>query len=248
MTCGQRQACEDDCRSTVRLLWWAPPPPAASLLFKPQRSVQLGVATLQTITACSAQAHKAGKMSNLEPPSSPSGASPTRGSKRHQIKRSLSEFTSPTRTRTNTSQRKEQQQHQAEEKRPLPSHVTSPMRHSLDMPRTDFPSAIFSPDPSRRGSVLVARDNHDKSTSRDRADERVPIPRQMASDSAEYDSPSIRNYNALTSVSFKDIDAVARATKCVLHQSIATTRRSLLHSFGESQQFTKYSHGSQRAG
>ena len=159
------------------------------------RNLQLGGSTPQTITACSSQAHEADKMSNLEPPSSPTGASPTRGSKRHQIKRSLSEFTSPTRTRTNASQRKEQQQHhQPEEKRPpLPSHVTSPMRHSLDMPRTDFPSAIFSPDPSRRGSVLVARDDHDKSTSRDRANERVAIPRQMASDSAEYDQLSICN-------------------------------------------------------
>lgn len=191
MTCGHRQACENvgtqHCAALVvgRISCLAG--------IQAARNLQLRVSTLQTITACSAQAHKAGKMSNLEPPPSTAGASPTRGSKRHQIKRSLSEFTSPTRTRTSASQRKEQQYHPPEEKRSLPSHVTSPMRNSLDMPQTDFPSAIFSPDPSRRGSVLVARDGHDRSTSRDRANERVPMPRQMASDSAEYDSSSVRN-------------------------------------------------------
>lgn len=112
-------------------------------------------------------------MSNLESLSSPSAVSPTRGSKRHQIKRSLSEFTSPTRGSRNApppspSQRQQHphQSYQQQIRQLQPPNTpqrqqntkdsqTTMTRHSLDMPRRDKTATVTSPTMSRKPSITT---------------------------------------------------------------------------------------------
>lgn len=101
------------------------------------------------------------KMSNLELPVSPGAASPTRSSKRHQIKRSLSELASP--TRSTRGQHKGNEINQ-DDKRLHPFHSNTSGRHSLDVPGLDGSTSIRSPVESRRASVLILAPENDART------------------------------------------------------------------------------------
>lgn len=121
-------------------------------------------------------------MSRLEPPASPTGLSPTRASKRHQIKRSLSELASPTRSRN--QQRKEQQ---PDDKHLYHVHSTPMTRRSLDAARFDAGNMAQSPEESRRGSDQPPlEDVVEKASQRERRNDALRSEKARMAESSEF--------------------------------------------------------------
>ncbi|CEJ95057.1 hypothetical protein VHEMI10560 [[Torrubiella] hemipterigena] len=127
-------------------------------------------------------------MSRLEAPSSPTGLSPTRSGKRHQIKRSLSELASPTRGSRAQSRREPPQ----DDRHLHLVHSTPITRRSLDTPRFDGSNMAQSPEDSRRPSIFVARDEAaERAASREARQKSLRIEEARVIESSEFVLPMI---------------------------------------------------------
>lgn len=82
----------------------------------------------------------------------------SRPGSRHQIKRSLSELTSPGRLHRRQQQHRRQESIQ-DEKLWSPANITTQMRRSLDLPMSAGATPVMSPNQSRRASILIPKDN-----------------------------------------------------------------------------------------
>ncbi|KAK5990384.1 hypothetical protein PT974_08652 [Cladobotryum mycophilum] len=143
------------------------------------------------------------RRTSLESPAT----SPSKPGGRHQIKRSLTEFTSPGKLQRAQHQHYHYRPDRAYDDKPPTSMPSSIMqgRHSVDLPRSENVSPMMSPNESRRGSVLIQKDGDDRTESRD-SKEKLPGDREGSLLSTNKLRQSLIELNAFSTDTTRHLD------------------------------------------
>ena len=119
-------------------------------------------------------------MSALQPLEVSKPALSSRSGGRHQIKRSISELTSPVRLHRHHHNHQRRDRHN-DDKEPLSANpATAAARHSLDVSRSEGVTPLITPNQSRRASVMMSQEVDPMAVPREDREEDVRREREKA--------------------------------------------------------------------
>ncbi|PNY25503.1 Uncharacterized protein TCAP_04554 [Tolypocladium capitatum] len=141
----------------------------------------------------------------------PKPTSPPRSGGRHQVKLSITEFTSPVKLHLHHHHHAHQHEHHHrrdhhDDKGPPTAYAPPLIRHSLDMPRSEAATPFLIPDQSRRASVLVSKDDDGKLETKEGREARLRLEQQKASIRADGLKQSLVDLNTFSTNMTKRLD------------------------------------------
>ncbi|POR32659.1 Uncharacterized protein TPAR_07162 [Tolypocladium paradoxum] len=132
---------------------------------------------------------------------------------RHQVKRSLTEFTSPVKLHrhhhlhTHQLQHRHHRDHDDDDDTGPPTAYTLPLiRHSLDMPRSEATTPLLRLDQSRGASVPVSMDDDGKHETKESREARLRLEQEKASIRADGLKQSLVDLNTFSTDMTKRLD------------------------------------------